>query len=811
MPRPVLKLTAILIIGGTLQLGGAVLAHSQRPAFRAAVSRVEIDVIVTANSGFIDDLTAADFRVLEDGNPVEVLAVQRVGAVAQPDGTGPDARGRAAPGDEAAVGMPQAPAPPDGASPAPGAIVYLIDTTSLSANTKARFADAWGRMLEITSLSRAPRAAYYIDRTGRIVELAPLGASADLLTRAAGAIAALPITNERRADQLMDVVSDLPDPARPDTDPFGSPRALDQASRPAVAKMRVFEDEERRRALASFELLAAFCDALWALEGRTTLVWVSSGVRLMSAGPTVAVLAAFEDTAQRSAGGPRAEIVPGIRALRADLTSPDPAIAILHQRVFEAANSANVSIYGVDPTLLVEARMPAADLRMGSGGFRQGLSDPLVVGALDALGDSLRQTADATGGRAFVHATDLAEALREAEADGSRHYLITYAPPRPQPDGAFHEVRVEVDRPGVHVRPRRGYLHLSDEERERRLADAARMLPGLVANTAALAAAGEADRAAEADAAPLASDIVSGAAVAAAPDPEPPPTGLPSVPVGERSDEPGEAFVGEATLAALARSAERYRAAALSFACDETIVVSLFNGAGGFRRRESHELQYIYTFVEPPPDASPATFQRLRDYRTRRGEDPLSDREPQEVRLSSLDLPSVMVRAYSWAFLFQKGLQPHYRFALAGNERVLDREAQVISFEPIPPMVAGFNDWFGRAWVDAETRQVLRVEALQAGDHAELDAIERDRLKLVIPRDGRLIVRLEADFGVEEQGLRLPSKVTLTGEDFSMRAVTVELPGSVSSTLPEWEVTGRVAFRVEQVYDSYRFFNVQVR
>lgn len=253
-----------------------------------------------------------------------------------------------------------------------------------------------------------------------------------------------------------------------------------------------------------------------------------------------------------------------------------------------------------------------------------------------------------------------------------------------------------------------------------------------------------------------------------------------------------------------------YRENALSFACDETIIASLFDSSGDLRRRAVHELQYIYTFEELPPDAPTDAFRRFRDYRTRRDVAP-DEGEVEEVHLDTLDLPAATVRAYSWAFLFQAGLQQHYRFGLAGRERVLDRDALILSFEPVPPVVAGFNDWFGRAWVDAETHQVLRVEALQAGEFAELDAIERDRVRLEIPRDGRIVVRLNAEFGIEERDVRLPSKVTLTGEDFSMRALNFDLPGNISSALPEWELRGRVAFRIEQIYDNYRFFNVTVR
>jgi len=52
------------------------------PVFEATVQRVRVDVIVTDEEGrFVDDLTADDFIVLEDGEPRRVLRVQLIDLV----------------------------------------------------------------------------------------------------------------------------------------------------------------------------------------------------------------------------------------------------------------------------------------------------------------------------------------------------------------------------------------------------------------------------------------------------------------------------------------------------------------------------------------------------------------------------------------------------------------------------------------------------------------------------------------------------------------------------------------------------------
>jgi len=805
------------IVVALLSTIGALIAHpvsgQQQPRFEVAVARVTVDVVVRADHGFVEDLTVEDFRVFEDGVPVELISAELV------DLSGGTA---GAPGIAAARRETVVPLDEQQGAATPGAMVFLIDTPSLSGSTKLRFADAWARVLASTSITGLPRAAYAIDHAGNVVELAALGSDDETLAGAATLLRDLPITNTRRADQLIELASALPSlgaGGEAPTDPFGQPLNLDLVTRPVVALARAFENEERRRTETALQSLAAFCDALWAIEGRKTLVWVSSGVRLMHAGPATAVLAAFEDAAQRAMGSYSAELVPGLRQLRADLNSPDQRVAEQLEHVFAAANSANVSIYGVDPTLLTEARMPGADASVGSGGFRQGLSDPLVLGTLDALGDALRNTAAATGGRAYVHATDLVAALREVEAETSRYYIVTYAPPRPRPDGAYHDINVQVARDGVTLRARGGYRHLSAAQREARNAEAANVIPGLVSAVASRSRDREREeQVVGAQAAVSAPPADPAAAVVAAPRN---PVTADEEPDVDHAMESAELDTTEArsadpallsdTLERLARTASAYRAAALSFACDETVIASTYTSSGDMRRRSVWELEYIYTFEEPPRDAPEGSFRRLRDYRVRRD----AEREPgdavEEVRLDDLDLPVATMRAYSWAFLFQEGLQPHYRFELAGRGSALDRDALIIAFEPVAPVVAGFNDWFGSAWIDSETYQVLRIDALQAGDYYQLDAIEKDRVTLSVPRDGRLVVRLEAEFAIEERGTRLPSKVVLTGEDYSMRSLGLGVVGGVASSLPEWRLKGRVAFRVEQAYDNYRFFNVQVR
>ena len=70
----------------------------------------------------------------------------------------------------------------------------------------------------------------------------------------------------------------------------------------------------------------------------------------------------------------------------------------------------------------------------------------------------MRTLAEATGGRAFVNTNDIGGAVRRAIDDGRLTYVLGYYPSHGHWDGKFREIKVKVNRPGVDVRHRKGYL-----------------------------------------------------------------------------------------------------------------------------------------------------------------------------------------------------------------------------------------------------------------------------------------------------------------------------------------------------------------
>ncbi len=124
-----------------------------------------------------------------------------------------------------------------------------------------------------------------------------------------------------------------------------------------------------------------------------------------------------------------------------------------------AATRSNVSVYSVDPRGLSVA---------GFGADTMGPpidADPSYH--LDSVGlqnelrlqqDSLRVLADQTGGFASINSNDFTTAFDRIQKDNSAYYVLGYYPTNERRDGRFRKIDVRVNRPGVEVRFRKGYM-----------------------------------------------------------------------------------------------------------------------------------------------------------------------------------------------------------------------------------------------------------------------------------------------------------------------------------------------------------------
>ena len=241
-------------------------------------------------------------------------------------------------------------------------------------------------------------------------------------------------------------------------------------------------------------------------------------------------------------------------------------------------------------------------------------------------------------------------------------------------------------------------------------------------------------------------------------------------------------------LARLEVLADRYRDNALRFSCSETITYVPVGGRG----RKVYELEYIYAYEKD---------RGLSDYRTRRGERLKKGDEPRPVDLVTYGIPIFVQRAYSWVFIFERGKRGMYTYRILGEEKIMGRSATIVSFEAVPPFQTDLNDWFGTAWVDRETYQLLKVEAVKADQHVERERFEAEihaGLPIEEPEKERAMTRIATEFARQKNGMTFPERIVIHRSRYNAREEKKKF------YLAEWPVA-----RITQSYGDYRFFGVQ--
>ena len=121
-----------------------------------------------------------------------------------------------------------------------------------------------------------------------------------------------------------------------------------------------------------------------------------------------------------------------------------------------AAMRGNVVIYTIDPRgLTVE------------GGSGESTARP-TAGQLQADRDgrgSLRALADVTGGFALTNSNNFDGAFERIVRENSAYYVLGFQSTNERRDGRYRRIRVRVNRPGVQVRARDGYLAPTNRSR----------------------------------------------------------------------------------------------------------------------------------------------------------------------------------------------------------------------------------------------------------------------------------------------------------------------------------------------------------
>jgi VWFA-related protein len=381
------------------------------------VNVVNVEVFVTDRQGNrVTGLTRDDFRILEDGKPVEITnfyAAEATKATAAAPGTG---------------GTPEQPEE----VPAEQSLqlAVFIDTTNLARADAERLQQAVAKFLATRSGAgdRILIASYSGQEKFAIrpVRAADATAVREALSTAVAGAPALP-ARLMQLRQLLMTIKLGKDPANTGDRADAAEAALDidriAASMDSYAK-QVTQDCE-----VEIEILDRFLNGLAGLPGRKAVLWVGGSLPLL---PIEGIFGSF---GKKYGGG--GGIDPRQNSLRP-----------LLRKVEERANANRITVYALGDTEDVMASYAANPY----GVWNRTEEERERSGLARALDDM----ALPTGGLADLNASDPGVLLARMGEDLDSYYSLGYTPARRRP-GAVHALDVQVRRPGLTVRHRQSY------------------------------------------------------------------------------------------------------------------------------------------------------------------------------------------------------------------------------------------------------------------------------------------------------------------------------------------------------------------
>ena len=128
------------------------------------------------------------------------------------------------------------------------------------------------------------------------------------------------------------------------------------------------------------------------------------------------------------------------------------------KEMVNATQLANVTVHAIDPNALETTNVHAGDNFMPEGASAAAAAQERANrDFLIERHQSLQTVADWTGGRAILNTNVPEESVRPILDESSAYYVLAFEASDVKRDGRFHPITVQVNRPGVQVRTRKGF------------------------------------------------------------------------------------------------------------------------------------------------------------------------------------------------------------------------------------------------------------------------------------------------------------------------------------------------------------------
>jgi VWFA-related protein len=413
------------------------------------VNVVNVEVFVTDRDGNrVAGLSVDDFELYEDGEPVEITNFYTVeGGEVGPAGGGGGEPGSAGPPAEPITGEPPVARPAEQQLH----LAVYIDNSRLHPGPRRKILEELEGFLEIRLREGDLVMVAESDRSLEIVEPFTRDHSriVQALSRISRASASGPLAEAeyRRIMRLIPGLLSAPDRTGGIGGEGGTSPGINSAGADHAYEMvKNYAQQQAAEVQRQAKMLRSMVQALAGLPGRKALLVVSGG---MEQRPGEALYHYIEDASGRPVL---------LEAMRED-----------QRRTFNAitreANAHQVTLYTLDGNGAAGLRSISAEHSAEAAGAHS-LSGGASLDAIRTqnLQEPLIHLADATGGQSILNTSNYDGALSRAAVDFDAYYSLGYRSPG-SGDGKLHRIEVRVQRPGVKVRHRAGYVDKPQSER----------------------------------------------------------------------------------------------------------------------------------------------------------------------------------------------------------------------------------------------------------------------------------------------------------------------------------------------------------